>query len=98
MFDCHLLASVTEPSGAIAGAVVGQQRAHGDALAGEELDGRVQEGDGGFSLLIGQHLGEGHTRVVVDGHVQSQEAWMFLFAAQPAIAAPARPRRSVSCP
>ena len=39
------------------------------------------------SLLIGQHLGEGHARVVVDGHVQGQEARMFLLAAQPAIPA-----------
>ena len=54
---------------------------------GEELHGRVQEADGGFGLLIGQHLGEGHARVIVDGHMQGQEAWMFLLAAQPAIAA-----------
>ena len=53
----------------------------------EELDGRVQEADGGFGLLIGQHLGKGHAGVVVDGHMQGQEAGMLLFAAQPAIAA-----------
>ena len=43
---------------------------------GEELHGRVQEADGGFGLLIGQHLGEGHARVIVDGHMQGQEAGM----------------------
>ena len=38
-------------------------------------------------VLIGQHLGEGHARVVVDGHVQGQKARMTALTAQPAIAA-----------
>ena len=46
----------------------------------------LQEADGGFGLLIGQHLGEGHARVIVDGHVQGQEAGWLLLAAQPPIA------------
>ena len=56
-------------------------------MAGEELDGRVQEGDGGLGLLIGQHLGKGQPRVVIDGHMQRQEAGMLLLAAQPSVAA-----------
>ena len=48
VFDGHLLASVTELSGAIAGAVVGKKCAHADAMSGEDLDGRVQEADGGL--------------------------------------------------
>src|SRR6185437_5627491 len=71
------------------GAVVGEQGAYADAVRSEELDGRVQEADGGFGLLIGQHLRKGHPRVIVDGYVQGQEAGMFLLAAQPAIAAQA---------
>ena len=85
----HLLAGLTELAGAVAGAVVGEQGAHADAVAGEELHRRVQEADGGLRLLIGQHLGKGHARVIVDGHMQGQEARMFLLAAQPAIAAQA---------
>jgi hypothetical protein len=46
------------------------------------------------AFLIGQHLGEGHAGVIVDGHVQRQEAGMFLLAAQPAIAAQANLREA----
>uniref|UniRef100_E6QIR1 Rhox homeobox family member 2 (Paired-like homeobox protein PEPP-2) (Testis homeobox gene 1) n=1 Tax=mine drainage metagenome TaxID=410659 RepID=E6QIR1_9ZZZZ len=38
---------------AVAGAVVGEQGADADAMAGEELDSGVEEADGGSSLLIG---------------------------------------------
>ena len=58
VFDSHGLTSVTELGGAIAGAVVGQQCAHADAVSGEELHSLVQEADGGAGLLIGQYLGE----------------------------------------
>ena len=40
-------------------------------------------------LLIGQHLGEGQTRVIVHGNMQSQEAGMFVLSAQASIAAQA---------
>ena len=77
VFDLHLLASVPELVGAIAGAVVGQQGAYADAVAWRRSRRReLQEADGGFGLLIGQHLGKGHARVIVDGHMQSQEAGM----------------------
>ena len=39
MFDLHGLTGQTKPCGAVAGAVVGQQGAHTDAVGGEELDG-----------------------------------------------------------
>ena len=45
-----------EPVGAIAAAVVGEQGADGDAVLGVEGDGVLQEGDGGFGLLVGQQL------------------------------------------
>ena len=51
--------------------------------------GRGEESDGGFGLLIGQHLGEGQARVIVHGHMQRQEAGMFLLAPQASIAAQA---------
>jgi len=86
VLDLHGLADLAKLAGTVAGAVVGEQCAHADAVAGEELHGRVQEADGGFSFLIGQHLCEGHARVIVHGHVQSQEAWVLLLAAQPSIA------------
>ena len=87
--ELHLLAGVAELAGAVAGTVVGEQGADADAVAGEELDRRVQEADGGIGLLVGQHARKGHTGVIVNGHVQGQEAGMFLFAAQPPIAAQA---------
>ena len=70
-------------------AVIGEQSAHADAMAGEELPRIVQEGDGGLGLLVGQHLRKGQPRVVVDGHVQGLEAGMFALSAQPSIAAQA---------
>src|SRR6185437_13079141 len=39
MLDGHLLAGLTELSGAVTGAVVSKQGAHADAVHGEELDG-----------------------------------------------------------
>ena len=49
------------------------------------------------ALLIGQHLGIGHARVVVDSHVQGQEAGMlFLPRSLPSARRP--PQRSASCP
>jgi len=84
-----VLAGSAEAAGAIAGTVVGKQGANADAVAGKEVDGRVQEADGGFGLLIGEDLGEGHAGVIVDGHVQGDKAGMFAFATEPAIAAQA---------
>jgi hypothetical protein len=61
-------------SGAIAGAIVGEQAADGDAVLGVEGDGGVQEGNCGLALLVGQHAREGETGVVVDSDVQSLPA------------------------
>src|SRR5256885_14658551 len=59
VLDAELEAGGVEVPGAIAGAIVGEQAADGDAVLGVEGDGGAQEGDGGFALLVGQHAGEG---------------------------------------
>ena len=74
VLDAELEAGSAELSGAIAGAVVGEQAADGDAVLGVEGDGGVQEGDSGLALLVGQHAGEGEAGVIVDGDVQSLPA------------------------
>ena len=43
VLDGHVLAGKTELARAVAGAVVGQQGAYGDAVSGEKLHGRVKE-------------------------------------------------------
>src|SRR5258707_10669324 len=74
VLDTELEAGGAELSGAIAGAVVGEQAANGDAVPGVEGDGGAQEGDGGFALLVGQHAGEGEAGGIGDGGVQSLPA------------------------
>jgi hypothetical protein len=74
VLDAELEAGGAELSGAIAGAVVGEQAANGDAVVGVEGDGGAQKGDGGFALLVGKHAGESEAGVIVDGDVQSQPA------------------------
>src|SRR5579863_3465428 len=86
VLDAELEAGGAEVSGAIAGAVVGEQAADRDAVLGVEGDGGVQEGDGSFGLLVGQHAGEGEAGVIVDGDVQSLPAGELRAAAAPAIA------------
>ena len=86
MLDAELEASSAEVAGAIAGAVVGEQSANGDAVLGVEGDSGAQEGDGGFALLVGQHAGEGEAGVIVDGDVQSLPAGELGAAAAAAIA------------
>src|ERR1700693_2980754 len=71
VLNAELETGGAELSGAIAGAVVGEQAADGDAELGVEGEGGVQEGDGGFALLGGQHAGEGEAGVIVDSDVQS---------------------------
>ena len=89
MFDLHALASLSELSGAVAGAVVREQGANSDAESSEELYRRVQELDGGFGFLIGQHLRECDAGVVIDGHMESLKTRVLLLAAQAAVAAQA---------
>jgi Transposase len=86
VLDAELETSGAEVAGAIAGAVVGEQAANGDAMLGIEGNGGVQEGDGGFALLVGQHAGEGEAGVIVDGDVQSLPAGELGAAAAAAIA------------
>src|SRR5580693_9065211 len=59
VLDAELEAGGAERMGAVAGAVVGEQAANGDAVLGIEGDGGAQESDGRFALLVGQHAGEG---------------------------------------
>src|SRR5207249_5481168 len=86
VLDAELEAGGAEVSRAIAGAVVGEQAADGDAVLGIEGDGGAQEGDGGFGLLVGQHAGEGEAGVIVDGDVQSLPAGELRAATTTAIA------------
>ncbi len=86
VLDAELEAGGAELSGAIAGAVVREQAADGDAVLGEEGDGGAQEGDRGFTLLVGQHAGEGEAGVIVDGDVQSLPAGELRAAAATAVA------------
>src|SRR5213080_4483039 len=86
VLDAELEAGGAEVSRAIAGAVVGEQAADGDAVLGVEGDGGAQEGDGGLGLLVGQHAGEGEAGVIVDGDVQSLPAGELRAAAPPPVA------------
>ena len=87
MPDGQAVAGVSETVGAITASVVGEQGAHGEAVTGEEFARMVQEADGGLGLLIGEQLSKGQPGVVVDGHMQGQQAGMLALAAQPSIAA-----------
>jgi hypothetical protein len=59
-----------EVVGAVAGAVVGDEAVDvGDAVAGEECPGAVDEPDGGAGFLVGQGFGVGQAGVAVDGGV-----------------------------
>ena len=86
VLDAELEASGAEVAGTIAGAIVGEQAADGDAVLGVEGDGGVQEGNGGLALLVGQDAGEGDTGVIVDGDVESLPAGELRAAAAPAVA------------
>src|SRR6202167_3775257 len=86
VLDAELEAGGAELPGAIAGAVVGEQAADGDAVLGVEGDGGAQEDDGGFALLVGQHAGEGEAGVIVDGDVESLPAGELRAAAAAAVA------------
>src|ERR1700747_843731 len=86
VLDAELEAGGAEVAGAVAGAVVGEQAADGDAVLGVEGNGGGQEGVGGFALLMGEHAGEGETGVIVDGDVQGLPAGELGAAATPAIA------------
>jgi len=87
VLDAELEAGSAEVLGAIAGAVVGEQAADGDAVLGVEGNGGAQEGDGGFGLLVGQHAGEGEAGVIIDGDVQSLPAGELRASAATAVAA-----------
>ena len=74
--------------GAIAAAIIGEQGADRDAVAGVEVNRIPQEGDGGMGLLIGEELSKGQARVIVDSDMQGLRARMFVLTTAAAIAAP----------
>ena len=88
VFDAHLETSLAKVMGAIATAVIGEQSADGDTVAGEEVNRIPEEGDGGMGLLIGEDASEGHAGVIVDSDMQGLPTRMFLLPTAAAIAAP----------
>src|SRR3954470_20039091 len=65
--DTVLLADVAQGAGLIAGAVIGEETADGDAELGVVAESGEQEGGSGKAFFIGQDLGKGDAGVVVDG-------------------------------
>ena|SRR5579884_209646 len=74
VLDAELEASGAEVAGAVAGAVVGEQAANGDAVLGIEGDGSTKEDDSSLALLVWKHAGKSEARVIVDGDMQSLPA------------------------
>jgi len=85
--DSELTTGMPELVGAVAAAVVGEQSAHREAVAGEELARILEKADGSFGFLIGEQLRKGQPGVIVHGHMQGQQAGMLALAAQPTVAA-----------
>src|SRR5678816_3003102 len=69
VLDAERLASLVEESGAVGRAVVGQEALDRYAFGGEASDGRLEERRGRVLALIGVHLHEAGSGVVVDGDV-----------------------------
>jgi hypothetical protein len=88
VLQAHLLTGAAKMVRAIAAAVIGQQSAHPDAVAGEEIHRGAQKSDGAVGLLIGQDLGEGQARVIVDGDVQGLPTRMRVAATAATVAPP----------
>jgi len=87
MFDFELAAGGSEVVRSVGTSIVGEQGAHADSVAGIEVEGIAEKSDGGFGLLVGQHLGESQAGVVVDGDVQSFEAWVLMQASAATVGA-----------
>jgi hypothetical protein len=62
VFEAHVKTNAVKLVGAIAAAVIGEQGAHGDAMASEEVNGILEKGNGGVGLLIGEDASEGQAR------------------------------------
>jgi hypothetical protein len=65
--EAELVTETAKDAGAIAGSVVGEQAADGDAEAGVVIDGSLRSSSGGRGFLVGQDLGESDAGVVIDG-------------------------------
>src|SRR6266536_3540721 len=87
VFDIEAVAGGAELVGAVRASVVGEQSPHADSVAGVEVEGVAEKADGGFGLLVGQHLSKGEAGVVVDGDVQGLEAGVLMQASAAAIGA-----------
>jgi hypothetical protein len=70
MAKAELLHQTAKDAGLVAGAVVGKQAAYGDAKASVVSQSGGQEGGSRVAFLVGQNLGEGDARVIVDGDVE----------------------------
>jgi hypothetical protein len=88
VFEAHFETSLAKLVGAIAAAVIGEQRADEDAVASEEGNRIPEEGDGGVGPLIGEDASEGQARVIVDSDMQGLPTRMFLLTTAATIAAP----------
>jgi len=88
VFEAHPQTGAAEMVGAIAAAVIGEQSADADAVAGEKTNRVFEEGDGGGSFLVGQDLSEGEAGVVINGDVQSFPPRMFMLTTAATVAAP----------
>ena len=72
---------LAEAMAAIGRAVVGHDALDGDAQGGEPGDGALEEGHGTFLALVGEDLGVGEARGVVDADMQEVPADAALLAA-----------------
>lgn len=70
MSNMLIMQCFSEEPVAIAGAVVGEYAADGEAEAGIVGAGHEEEADGRLVCLIGQDSGEADARVIVDGDMQ----------------------------
>jgi len=74
MADTELPTSVGELAGVVAGSVVGEDAANGEAQARVVAHGVVQEGDRAAGALVRMQGREGHAGVIIDGDVENLPA------------------------
>src|SRR5919201_383043 len=71
VFESHLEANLAKAVGAVTTAVIGEQGAHGDAMASEKVNGLLKKGDGSFGFLVREDAGESQAGGILDGDMQS---------------------------
>ncbi|MGB8771663.1 MAG: hypothetical protein WCC92_18770 [Candidatus Korobacteraceae bacterium] len=87
MSQLQLLAGGGKSPGAIAMAVVGKQTAHADAELSVVSESGAQESNGGGGALVGENVGEGDARMIVDSDVHLGPSGTWTAAATTAIGA-----------